>query len=316
MKSKARASMRKTVVLLVIAFISISWKADKLPIQRPCIAFSFDDGNSDDILNYKGADWNRMIVDQLKKQHIHSVWFVCAQGVDSKEGKLLLRNWDQSGNLIANHTYTHPEYNDPKMTCAGLVKEIHRCNVLIDKYKNYQKIFRFPYLHAGNTTAKRDSVRAWFKQNGYRQGWVTIDASDWYINSRMITRLKANPRADIKGFREYYINHIFDRALYYNKLSLEINHRQVKHTVLLHFNLTSALFLTDLIEKFKREGWDIASYSDAIKDPAYKELPVEMPAEQSLIWALAKQSGRFEKQLRYPGEDGSYEKDKMDRLGL
>jgi hypothetical protein len=31
---------------------------------------------------------------------------------------------------------------------------------------------------------------------------------------------------------------------------------------------------------------------------------------------LAKKTGRFENELRYPGEDGEYEKDKMDKLGL
>jgi peptidoglycan-N-acetylglucosamine deacetylase len=159
-------------------------------------------------------------------------------------------------------------------------------------------------------------LRSFLKQQGFKQGWVTIDASDWYINSRLIQRLTENPKADIKGFSDYYVNHIFDRALYYNKLSNEINHRQIKHTVLLHFNLTSALFLTDLIEKFKREGWQIENYSKAIEDPIYKELPTAMPSEQSLIWLLAKQTGLYNDILRYPGEDGDYEKEKMDKLGL
>ena len=44
--------------------------------------------------------------------------------------------------------------------------------------------------------------------------------------------------------------------------------------------------------------------------------PCVVPAGESIIWALAKESKRFESMLRYPGEDGDYEKDKMDRLGL
>lgn len=308
--------MKNILLFIIIAMISISCKTNKPIIQKPSISFSFDDGNQEDILNYKGADWNAMIVNQLKKEKIQSVWFCCASGVDEEEGSLLLKKWDQAGNYIANHTYNHPNYGDSKMSCAALVKEIEACNAYIKGYKNYQKIFRFPYLNAGNTIAKRDSIRDYLLKNGYRQGWVTIDASDWYINSRMIDRLKLNPKADISGFKAYYLNHIYDRALYYNNLSVEINHRQIKHTLLLHFNLTSALFLTDLIKKFRKEGWEICNYSDAIKDPIYKELPTAMPAVQSLIWALAKQSGKYEKQLRYPGEDSVYEKDKMDKLGL
>jgi hypothetical protein len=35
-----------------------------------------------------------------------------------------------------------------------------------------------------------------------------------------------------------------------------------------------------------------------------------------LIWALAKETGKFEKELRYPGEDDTYENPKMDALKL
>jgi hypothetical protein len=34
------------------------------------------------------------------------------------------------------------------------------------------------------------------------------------------------------------------------------------------------------------------------------------------MWAAAKASGRLEGQLRYPGEDDTYEKPPMDALGL
>jgi peptidoglycan-N-acetylglucosamine deacetylase len=308
--------MKQTIVILLVFFVSITWKIDNQNPEQPSISFSFDDGNPNDILNYKGEEWNAMIVDQLSKYKIKSVWFVGAKKLDNDKGKLLLWNWDNAGNIIANHTYNHVNYNDSLMTCNDFINEIQKCDLLINSYKNYQKIFRFPYLKGGNTIAKRDSLRSYFKQNGFKQGWVTIDASDWYINSRLINRLKENPQADIKAFRDFYINHIFDRAQYYNNLSKEINHRQIKHTVLLHFNLTSALFLTDLIERFKHEGWKVENYSEAIKDPIYKELPTSMPAEQSLIWSLAKQTGQYDNKLRYPGEDGEYEKDKMDKLGL
>ena len=45
-------------------------------------------------------------------------------------------------------------------------------------------------------------------------------------------------------------------------------------------------------------------------------MPNNVPAGESLIWALAKQSGKYEDLLRYPAEDEEYEKDKMDALGL
>ena len=40
------------------------------------------------------------------------------------------------------------------------------------------------------------------------------------------------------------------------------------------------------------------------------------PAGESLVWALAKETGKFESILRYPGEDDVYEKAALDKLGL
>jgi hypothetical protein len=35
-----------------------------------------------------------------------------------------------------------------------------------------------------------------------------------------------------------------------------------------------------------------------------------------LLWALAKETGKFESLLRYPGEDGDYEAPRMDAARL
>lgn len=308
--------MKQCVVLIWISFVSLTWKSEIEVIEKPHISFSFDDGNPNAILNYNGDKWNQMILDHLNQHRVRAVWFVAAKAINNTKGKQLLSRWNAAGHTMANHTYSHLNYNDPNMSCTHLIKDILKCDSLINSYSNYQKIFRFPYLKTGNTITKRDSMRTYLKESGFKQGWVTIDASDWYINSRLIQRLKKNPKADIKGYKDYYINHILERAIYYNTLSKEINQREIKHTVLLHFNLTSALFLGDLIKRFKKEGWEIDNYNDAIKDPIYQLMPSAMPSEQSLIWLLTKQSGKYDHLLRYPGEDGKYEKEKMDKLGL
>jgi hypothetical protein len=67
---------------------------------------------------------------------------------------------------------------------------------------------------------------------------------------------------------------------------------------------------------FKSKGWKIISAEEAFKDPVFKKQPKTLPSGQSLLWALANESGKFEKDLRYPSEDDVYEKPKMDRLRL
>jgi hypothetical protein len=92
--------------------------------------------------------------------------------------------------------------------------------------------------------------------------------------------------------------------------------RHVAHTLLLHHNLLNALFLRDLLSMFRDRGWEWVSPDEAYDDEVFAAAPDIVPDGESLIWALAKGTGRHERELRYPGEDGVYEEAEMDRLGL
>lgn len=187
---------------------------------------------------------------------------------------------------------------------------------LISELKNFTKLYRFPFLKEGETAEKRDQMRLAMKEHGYGQGYVTIDASDWYIDSRLRERLKSNPNADLKPYRDFYLYHMWDRSLFYSNLAKKVYGREIKHTVLIHHSLLNALFLKDLIQMYREKGWKIISAKEAYTDPAFQLEPNVIPAGESIVQASAKESGKFEDILRHPGEDGEYEKEKMDMLGL
>jgi hypothetical protein len=67
---------------------------------------------------------------------------------------------------------------------------------------------------------------------------------------------------------------------------------------------------------FKEKGWKVIDAEEAYKDEIFKSNPTNVPAGESLIWALAKETGKYDSILRYPAEDGDYEKDRMDLIGL
>jgi hypothetical protein len=92
--------------------------------------------------------------------------------------------------------------------------------------------------------------------------------------------------------------------------------RGVKHTLLIHHNLLNKFFLGDLLAMFERRGWKLIDATEAFTDPVFAAEPKILPAGESILWALAKESGKFERELRYPAEDSVYEKPKMDKLGL
>jgi len=129
-------------------------------------------------------------------------------------------------------------------------------------------------------------------------------------------RLRKKPKANVDNFKKFYLEHLYARALYYEDLSFKLTGRHINHTLLLHHNLAAALFVDDLIAMFKEKGWKIVSAEQAYRDPIFDSQPKNVPAGESLIWALAKESGQFDSVLRYHTEDSTYEKERMDALGL
>jgi peptidoglycan-N-acetylglucosamine deacetylase len=280
------------------------------------VSFTFDDGSTRDMPNLKLEEWNEMILASLRKHDAKAVLFATVGPLQNEKGKYVLSSWNNAGHKIANHTYTHPRFSDPSTTLEMFKEELMKNDSVIRAYSNFYQYFRFPYLKEGETKEKVEGFRAFLKEKGYKNGHVTIDASDWYIASRLVDRLKDNPESDISGFRDFYIEHMYDRAEFYDGLAEELTGRKIKHTILLHHNLASAMFLDDLIVHFKAKGWEIIDADKAFKDPIFDEVPTVIPAGESLIWALAKQSGKYDKDLRYPAENGDYLKAKMDSLGL
>jgi peptidoglycan/xylan/chitin deacetylase (PgdA/CDA1 family) len=304
-----------TVTILGLLFFVSSFQLNTKK-SKPKISFSFDDGSVRDFQNYPNVIWNQMLLDNLKKHKLRSILYVKGKGLDNKKGKKIIESWNNYGNLIGNHTYNHLSFNREDVSLETFKKELLKDDSLISSYSNYTKLFRFPYLSEGNTIEKRDGFREFLQENDYKIGHVTIDASDWYIDSRLTKRLKKDPGADISGFKEFYIKHLFDRATYYDSLGIELTGRQVNHILLLHHNLSAALFLDDLIKHFEKNGWEIVDVDKAYQDEIYTKAPQIIPAGGSLIWALAKQAGTYEAVLRYPAEDSRYEKVAMDSLGV
>ena len=282
----------------------------------PRLAITMDDPNNYTSPLMSPAERDENIRRALRNSGLKAALFVCGERVDNPAGKTLLKNWDVESNLICNHSYSHWYLPSKKINLEDYTADITKCEKLISHHGQFTKLFRFPYLKEGDTIEKRDGVRAFLNAHGYRNGYVTIDASDWYYNQRLESALKKNPKTDLAPYRDAYCAHILDRANYYRNLSLDVLDREIPHTLLIHHNLLNALFLGDLIAMFKSEGWELTDASKAYSDPIFASNPDIIPAGESLVWALAKETGRFENRLRYPAEDSVYEEAALDSLGL
>jgi len=261
-----------------------------------------------------GVEKDKKILEVFKKRKRHPALFVTTQHLEVPGALERLKVWDQQGAFIANHTHTHPYYH--KTSFKDFSEDFLKADSILSSFKNFKKYFRFPYLKEGESVEKRDAMRALLKEKGYLNGAVTIDASDWYIAQRMVERLKKKPKADLRPYKEYFLKHIWSCAEYYDQLAKKVIGREIKHSLLLHHNLLNALFLEDLLQMFEKKGWNIVNPEVAFSDPVFNSSPQNIPAGESLLWALAKENPNTAKELRYPAEDSEYEKDKMDKLGL
>ena len=293
-------------IVLVLAFSSF--------ISAQSIAFTFDDGpRTEKDANMNPPERNSLLLKQLRVHGIKSALFITSKGLDD-EGLALTKQWGKADHIVGNHSVTHPYFSNHKVTLQTFEQELLGCDSVIQKMPGYTKLFRFPFLNEGDTKEKRDGFREFMKSIGYKPAPVSIDASDWYYNSRLLSRLKENPGLNYEPYKKAYLAHLWNRACYYDSLSKLLLGRSVKHILLLHHNTINALYLGDVIRMFQEKGWKIIDAKTAFKDPVYKMKPDVLPAGQSIIWELAKEKNF--PGLRYPAEDEPYEKPILDALGL
>lgn len=282
----------------------------------PQFSITMDDFNWHNPVKLTAAERNQAILETLRAHSMKAALFVIGHNVEENEGKQLLAPWNQAGHMIGNHTYSHRNFNAPETNVKVYEDDILRAEALLKDFPRFRKYFRFPMLNEGDTAAKRDAMRAFLSQQGYRVGHVTVDNSDWLIDLRLGARLQKDPAADVKPYRDYYLQHMWERADYYDRLARRVLGYQVKHTLLVHFNLLNALFLGEVIDMLKAKGWQPIDAEEAFSDPVFAAKPRVVPAGQSIVWAVAKEKGAIAKSLRYPAEDGEIEKARLDKLGL
>lgn len=303
-----------------------SWAAASLALttpgfakKRPQVAITMDDMFMRPAGNLTAEQRADRILSVAKAEHdVRIGIFSSGHNVDNPQGEEIMRRFDKAGHFLANHSYSHRNYHSPNVTFEAYSDDMWRNHQLMKSkgYRNFHPFYRFPMLREGDTAHKRDSMRAFLKDKKYRNGHVTIDNSDWYITMRMDQRLAKESNASLKPYRDYYVAHMLDRAKVYRETAHQVIDREIKHTLLLHFNSTTAYFLGDLIAALKKEGWEIIDAGDAFSDDIYQREPNVLPAGDSLVRAILRESGKKLADPRYPAEDGSYLKDEMDKLGL
>ena len=116
------------------------------------------------------------------------------------------------------------------MTLAEFEADALKNEPLIQGYSHFTPLFRYPFFKEGDTSEKRDGMRTFLQAHGYRMGRATIDASDWAIDARLEKRTEEQPHADLTGYGDFFLQHIWERAQFYESLSQRVLGRPLRHT--------------------------------------------------------------------------------------
>ena len=278
--------------------------------QAQSVAFTFDDGpklETTPLLSPQQR--NQALLDALAAHHAQAALFVtCGFGADKPEGYALAEAWGRAGHALGNHTMTHPDLNAAQVSLAQYQQEVQDCDRITSTLPGYQKWFRYTYLREGNTPEKRDGMRAFLKQSGYRNGYVSLDTSDWRLDEKLNAVLRDYPKADIAPIKQAYLSHVRQRAIAYRDLSRKLEGRDIPQVMLIHHNLINALWLKDVIQQFVDMGWTIITPAQSFADPVYQLQPERPAPGQSLLLSIARTRGmgKFEGWERLV-DDGDFE---------
>ena len=277
------------------------------------IGLTFDDG-LDPASHPQATAWNARLLKALDKQVLHAIVFPSLRHIGDERGLPLIEQWSAAGHGVGNHTAAHLNLNSPQVTLSRFIDGVERADTALRGLPTFMPLLRFPYLKEGDTQAKRDGMRQWMREHGYRAAPVSIDTSDTYYNQRYLALQAAGRSEPVRRLKRAYVRHLLERATYYDALAREVIGRSPSHVMLLHVNALNAAALPEVIEAFRNKGWHFVSAKSALEDPLYAMQPDTVPAGESIIWALARQRGAED--LRDPAEDARYERPILRKLGL
>ena len=153
---------------------------------HPVVALTFDDLPAAGSLppGANRAEIAASLTAELKANHLKGTYgFVNAVKLENDpDAQQALRNWIAAGMNIGNHTWAHLSLTGN--TVEAFERDIAHDEPTLAQYagKRDWHWFRYPYLWEGETMEKRNAVRGYLSQHGYRVAEVTLDFEDYAWN--------------------------------------------------------------------------------------------------------------------------------------
>ncbi|MEM8547245.1 MAG: polysaccharide deacetylase family protein [Pseudomonadota bacterium] len=272
--------------------------------ERKRIAITFDDAPRGDSA-MMGADLRTdILIKALARAEVEGALFFSNTGQLQKQGEdgaARLARYVEAGHYVANHSHSHGSAH--RMAPDVFLADVAVAHQQLSGLEGYVPLFRFPFLHEGNTRVKRDTIRAGLRDLGLLQGYVTVDNYDWYLQALFSEAIRDELPLNLDAWRALYVEVLMSAIRHYDALAVDTLGRSPAHVLLLHENDLAALFIDDLVAALRAEEWDIVPGIEAYKDPISGVEPDTLVLGQGRVAALAAVRGRPSRALRQVFED-------------
>jgi len=286
--------MRYLFSFLVILFsISVSSAQE--------IAITIDDAPRRDTKLFSGTERTQTLIENLKKAKVPDVLiFVITKQINENSIKRL-KAYEKAGFHLANHTHNHFSAN--KEDLDVFLEDITIAHKTLEKFDNYIPFFRYPYLHHGDNRKTRDRVRAHLQNLGYGIGYVTVDNYEWYMDSLLQNALTEGKEVDYEALKNVYITSLWETITFYDTIARQTLGRSPKHILLVHENDITALYIGELVEYMRSQGWKIISPQEAYTYPIASIVPDVLYNNQGRVAAIARGQGWERRRLSHEAKN-------------
>jgi len=275
----------------LVILIVLLWSSS---IHAKQLAITFDDTPSMREGYFNGLTRTQTLINELDTHDIHRVTFFANSRLLNEEGVKRITQYSNAGHFIANHTHDHANFNTT--TVAQFTDSFLMAHQQLSQFENYLHYFRFPYLSEGNTLQKRDAMKAVLQAHGYKNAYITLNNFDWHIENLFQQAITDGHRVDLKKLKLFYIEVMTASIGFYDELAMKYLKRSPKHVLLMHETDVAALFVGDLIEALRQDGWQLIDLEDAYSDPISDFVPEQ---------AYANSPGRVAELAIKEGFDGN-----------
>lgn len=247
--------------------------------RHPVVALTFDDVPAGGGLH---TDETRVgiitrLIDELKANHLTGIYgFVNGTGMDDDTDlQQALHLWLAAGMKIGNHTFTHPALDDT--TAADYIHDIAENEPTLSQYdpSGDWHWFRYPYLEEGNTVEKREAVRSWLHQHGYRIAQVTLNFEDDDWDDPFGRCLAKHDQASIDWLKQSYMENAAEFIRVGREEQIIAFGHEVPNVLLLHETDFTTLMLPDLVKLLRSDGFHFDPIAKIERNPIYSLDPGE-----------------------------------------